>query len=130
VLAGELERSATLSVETLDPGLFLPIGKLPPFPATRAITFDLVHHRSFSHPWRQRQMRLTGRLPTFDLTGLNLAMASITGAWTSDNDGVAIYLNGVNTGIPATSFTQFPSGFVPFTIGSGFIAGVNTLDLS
>jgi hypothetical protein len=64
---------------------------------------------------------------TFDLTGLNPATASIMGRWSSDNDGVAILLNGLNTGNPATSFTQFSAGFANFTIGSGFVAGINTL---
>jgi hypothetical protein len=65
---------------------------------------------------------------TFDLTGFNPLTAQITGRWTTDNAGVSILLNGVNTGIPATSATQFNAGFVPFSITSGFQAGVNTLD--
>jgi hypothetical protein len=54
--------------------------------------------------------------------------ASISGGWTSDNDGVKILLNGVDTGNPATSFTQFTLGFAPFSVSSGFHAGPNTLD--
>jgi hypothetical protein len=65
---------------------------------------------------------------TFDLTGLNPATASISGGWSSDNDGVKILLNGVDTGNPPTSFIQFAIGFAPFSIGSGFVSGVNTLD--
>jgi hypothetical protein len=65
---------------------------------------------------------------TFDLTGLNALTASITGRWSTDNDGIQILLNGVDTGIPPTSFTQFSSGFVSFTILSGFLPGLNTLD--
>jgi hypothetical protein len=71
---------------------------------------------------------------TFDLTGLNLASAFISGGWSSDNDGVDIRLNGVSfanldhTGTVPTSFTQFSIGFAPFSISSGFIPGINTLD--
>ncbi len=65
---------------------------------------------------------------TFDLTGLNPSTASISGAWSSDNDGVDIKINGVSIGTVATSFTQFSSGFAPFTITSGFVSGLNTLE--
>lgn len=65
---------------------------------------------------------------TFNLTGLNPYTASITGKWSTDNDGVRILLNGVDTGNLATSFTQFSVGYVPFTISSGFLSGLNTLD--
>lgn len=65
---------------------------------------------------------------TFSLAGLIPSTALITGGWTTDNDGVEILLNGVDTGNPATSFTQFASGFAPFTISGGFVAGLNTLD--
>jgi hypothetical protein len=64
---------------------------------------------------------------TFTLVG-NPATASITGGWSTDNSGVEILLNGVNTGIPGTDFTQFEESFAPFTISSGFQSGVNTLD--
>lgn len=64
---------------------------------------------------------------TFDLTGFNPLSASISGGWASDNDGVAIKLNGVTVS-GATSFTQFSLGFAPFSITSGFIAGINTLE--
>lgn len=64
---------------------------------------------------------------TFDLTGLNPATARITGQWASDNDGLGILLNGVPTGntIPGEFAFQALS---PFTINSGFVAGINTLD--
>jgi hypothetical protein len=66
---------------------------------------------------------------TFDLTGLNPSTASISGLWSSDNNGLAILLNGNNTGNPGTSFTQFTS-FTSFSIplGSLFVSGINTLD--
>lgn len=64
---------------------------------------------------------------TFDLTGFNPGTAVITGKWSSDNDGLGIWLNGVNVGGP-TSFTQFSSGYVPFSISTAFVAGLNYLD--
>jgi hypothetical protein len=62
---------------------------------------------------------------TFDLTGLDPATASITGGWAADNSGVNILLNGASTGAPST-----PGFFAleAFSITSGFIAGINTLD--
>jgi len=65
---------------------------------------------------------------TFDLSGFFPATASISGGWSSDNDGVKILLNGVDTLNPVTSFTQFMEGFASFSILSGFIPGLNTLD--
>jgi hypothetical protein len=60
---------------------------------------------------------------TFTLTpGQN----SISGQWSTDNEGYNIYLNTTSTGnsIPNTlSYTSY----TPFTISSGFIVGQNTL---
>jgi len=64
---------------------------------------------------------------TFDLTGLNASTASITGQWATDNAGVDILINGTTLGY-TTSITSFLDGFSAFTINSGFVAGVNTLD--
>jgi hypothetical protein len=61
---------------------------------------------------------------TFDLTGLNPATAVLIGQWATDNQGSAILINGVSTGQTAAGFT----GWSSFTLSSGFIAGVNTLD--
>jgi hypothetical protein len=60
---------------------------------------------------------------TFDLTGLIASTASISGIWGTDNIG-AIFLNGVNTGVPTVSFSSLAS----FTLSSGFVSGLNTLD--
>ena len=65
---------------------------------------------------------------TFDLTGFDASTASITGGWSSDNNGVEILINGVDSGNAATDFAQFGLGFAPFTISSGFLPGVNTID--
>jgi hypothetical protein len=62
---------------------------------------------------------------TFDLTGFIPSSASITGQWAQDNTGVDIQINGASIG--AVSNPGFGS-FGGFSIGSGFIAGVNTLD--
>ena len=61
---------------------------------------------------------------TFDLSGFDPAMASLTGQWSADNWGSDILLNGLSTGNTAVGFNLWSS----FTILSGFTAGVNTLD--
>ncbi len=61
---------------------------------------------------------------TFSLAGLNPATAAISGSWGADNVGT-IFLNGVNTGI---TITNVFSSLVGFSITSGFVAGINTLD--
>ncbi len=64
---------------------------------------------------------------TFSLAGFAPGTASILGGWSTDNNGLDILLNGVSLGF-TTPFTSFSSGFSPFAISSGFVAGVNTLD--
>ena len=61
---------------------------------------------------------------TFDLTGYDLEAFSISGGWASDNYGTAVRLNGVVTGFTNGGY----SGLSAFTLDSGFVAGVNTLD--
>lgn len=61
---------------------------------------------------------------TFNLTGFLPATAFLTGQWAADNAGLNILVNGVSTGITAAGL----SSWTPFTIGTGFVAGVNTLD--
>lgn len=63
---------------------------------------------------------------SFDLTGFNAATASILGGWSVDNLGAAILLNGVSIG--AVSAGNFNAGFGGFSVTSGFVAGLNTLD--
>lgn len=63
---------------------------------------------------------------TFDLTGLDPTTAVITGRWSSDDASPGIYLNGVFTGFSRP--VEPPSVFTPFTLTTGFVAGVNTLD--
>ncbi len=68
---------------------------------------------------------------TFDLTGLDPSTAILTGTWAMDNAGTSILLNGVATGItrldPMLTGDTFMT-FANFSITSGFVAGVNTLD--
>lgn len=66
---------------------------------------------------------------TFDLTGLDETTALINGLWGTDNTGVSILLNGSSTGIelPGSPISNF-SSLHSFSISSGFVAGINTLD--
>ena len=63
---------------------------------------------------------------TFDLTGFDPSTAVLVGKWSTDDSGLNIVLNGVSTGNTAGGY----GAFYDFTISSGFIAGVNTLDFS
>jgi hypothetical protein len=63
---------------------------------------------------------------SFDLTGLELPTAVVSGHWTSDDTGTQVLLNGVVTGF--TSDGNFTVLGNPFAISTGFIAGTNTLD--
>jgi hypothetical protein len=64
---------------------------------------------------------------TFNLTGFNLSTVTISGGWSTDNNGVDILINGVSMGLTTPS-NQFSSGLAAFAISSNFIGGVNTLD--
>jgi hypothetical protein len=63
---------------------------------------------------------------TFDLSGWVASTASIAGEVASDNWLVDVQLNGMSLGI-TTGFEDF-GFFTPFTITTGFIDGINTLD--
>ncbi len=65
---------------------------------------------------------------TFDLTGLDHNSATISGDWGVDNNGW-IFLNGSDTGffLDGTQYSSFQA-LHAFTLSSGFIAGLNTLD--
>ena len=64
-----------------------------------------------------------------DLTGqdANLPAIRIVGAWTSDNRGVAVRVNGVDSGIAEPSEGHF-NLYRPFLINGGLVAGVNNID--
>lgn len=66
---------------------------------------------------------------TFNLAGLNPNTASISGLWATDNAGSDILLNGVSTGQtipygPPYSFIDWTA----FSLTSGFLSGLNTID--
>ena len=63
---------------------------------------------------------------TFDLTGFDESTASITGQWATDNNATDMLINGNSTG-NTTAFAGF-TAWTPFTISSGFVAGINVLD--
>lgn len=63
---------------------------------------------------------------TFDLTGVDPTSAIISGIYGTDNDG-SISLNG-NSPVATTSFAGFGST-TPFSFTSGFVAGLNTIDV-
>jgi hypothetical protein len=62
---------------------------------------------------------------TFDLTGKPLGGLTINGNWSTDNQGLDILLNGNSLGFMNTA--QFTS-WTPFTLDTGFVNGINTLD--
>jgi hypothetical protein len=67
---------------------------------------------------------------TFDLTGLDASSATISGLWAVDNAG-SIALNGVATGVSLSGgATSNYSALHAFTLSSGFVAGINTLDFT
>jgi PEP-CTERM motif len=60
---------------------------------------------------------------TFDLTGFDLATVMLTGRFAPDDVG-AIFLNNVASHKDVCCYYRW----APFTISSGFVTGVNTLD--
>ncbi len=61
---------------------------------------------------------------TFDLTGLNPSTAEISGSFWVDNYLSDIILNSTDTGIAGGTYSSPTS----FTLSSGFVSGINTLD--
>jgi hypothetical protein len=62
---------------------------------------------------------------TFSIAGYDPATVVVTGEWATDNFGLDILINGTGTG--QRNDAQFVV-WTPFTVGGGFVAGVNTLD--
>ena len=63
---------------------------------------------------------------TFSLAGdVDLGTVSISGMWGSDNTGPDILINGASTGNATTNQFGSPTAF---SIASGFVVGLNTLD--
>jgi len=61
---------------------------------------------------------------TFNLTGFDASTAALGGQWAADNAGVGILINGVSAGQTGGSYDAFSS----FSVASGFISGINTID--
>ena len=61
---------------------------------------------------------------TFVLSAAEVATTSIHGLWATDNVGLNITINNVSTGHECLGF----GGWTPFTVNTGFVAGVNNLD--
>jgi len=72
----------------------------------------------------------------FDLTGYDPTTASLSGSWAVDRYGYVVNLNGQPTGVALTNGYGPPENWNsiyypnlnPFTISSGFQAGINELD--
>ena len=77
------------------------------------------------HPVNSTQIGTFIYTLTVDLTGLKPSTAVITGKFSSDNQA-KIVLNGVDTGV-AINGNLF-SSLTSFTIQSGFVPGINTLE--
>lgn len=60
---------------------------------------------------------------SFDLSGFDATTAIINGSFAADNNA-SLFLNGLATGFSVAGF----SAFTNFTLSSGFLSGVNTLD--
>ena len=58
----------------------------------------------------------------------NLSTLSISGLWSTDNNGTDIRINGNSLGF-TTAFEDFHT-LHPFNVNSGFVLGANTLDFS
>lgn len=87
------------------------------------------------HPWLLANLRRKAvsagsyvYRTTFDLRGFSPATAQIAGQWSSDNQAVAILLNGVDIGDGANLDAEPFHYWTPFGVSAGFVAGVNTLD--
>jgi hypothetical protein len=62
---------------------------------------------------------------TFEIGGFDPASARLIGEWSTDNEGVDIFVNGTSNGQPNTG--QFPV-YTPFVLTAGFAHGANTVD--
>ncbi len=67
---------------------------------------------------------------TFDLTGFNPEDASITGRWSTDNNGLDIRINGLSLGFTHSNGPTLRAfqTFADFEVNDGFVEGINTLD--
>jgi PEP-CTERM motif len=114
----------------IDPHYQILSSTSPGFAGNQAVTFQCCY---VANDADSRWIALSGNgspgsnttvyRTVFSLAGLNAATAQLSGTWGADNLGT-IFLNGANTGITVSNFSFLTS----FSIGSGFVAGLNTLD--
>jgi hypothetical protein len=65
---------------------------------------------------------------TFDLSAYNYLTASISGLWSTDNQGLHIYLNGIDILAAPTSAQQYKLGFAAFNLPTAdLLPHLNTL---
>jgi hypothetical protein len=64
---------------------------------------------------------------TFDLSNLDLDDIVIEGQWATDHAGLDVLINGASTGFSHLDWDQV-AYYSSFTITSGFVNGLNTLD--
>jgi hypothetical protein len=124
-------------------GALLPVGTVDPHYTIAASPFGSIFARTTTthHDWiantaSSRWINVTASgtdiaVPgiyeytlTFSLVGFDHTSAAINGTWASDNDS-KIFLNGVDTFL-SNPISQF-GALVPFTLNSGFVAGINEL---
>lgn len=97
------------------------IGPAPGSTASKWISVDGQGGGSFTVPFTL----------TFDLTGTDPATAFITGRWAVDNCGTgSLNGNAAFTTISACNTSTSFTGWTNFTIGSGFLPGLNTLSFN
>lgn len=65
---------------------------------------------------------------TFDLTGFDHRTASFAGRWSSDNNGLGVYLNGVLLSGSSNNTERAFATLTDFSASGGFVSGVNTLE--
>lgn len=67
---------------------------------------------------------------TFDLTGRDINTVSITGGWMSDNNGVAVWVNGKTVNVPLSGAFNAWTAFTLTSADVSFLPGVNTIDFA
>jgi len=64
---------------------------------------------------------------SFDLTGIDFSLLSISGKVTADDGITDVLINGTSTGFTYLPGNNAFKNFAPFTVSSGFHDGINTL---
>jgi PEP-CTERM motif len=100
---------------------------IPPWIADNATSRWIIPTSSF--PGGNEGNGILDYRTTFDLTGFLPGTAGITGQYSTDNELRDLLVNGASTGLNngPTDVQQWGAWF-PFTLNSGFVSGINTLD--